>query len=158
QRAEVMGPLREVGADVRGRDETDAPGPLQDGSPLGVAAVVGRAEQLLHEQAAHAVGDEDQGLLAETLQLQSQQDIIRSVHERQGEAGVKEAASQREAAWREGGVLIAEGPDADVGQVLAEPSGPVLLRLAWWEPVLTGIAVEAVDEDDVAASHPVFAV
>jgi hypothetical protein len=70
---------------------------------------------------------------------------------RHAEAG---ATQEREPPRFESGVLVAQGPDADAGQLLAEPSRPME---AAGSPVIPGVSVEAVDEDDVPASSRVVA-
>jgi hypothetical protein len=152
QRAEVMGQLRQVGTDVRGRDETQAPRPLQEGSPLGLGAVVCRAEHLLDQQAAHAVADEHERPLANPLQLRPEQDVIGPVQQRHGETRLKEPAGQGEPAGLEGRVLVAQRPDPHLRQVLAEPSQPVFLGFGRAEPILARIAVEAGNENHIAST------
>ena len=83
-----------------------------------------------------------------------EKDALRPVEERHGEPAAEENRRTRSPPRLEGGILVAEGPDADVRQVLTEPGRPMA---AGCPPVIAGVAIEPVDEDHIAASLRVIA-
>src|SRR5262249_45547850 len=84
--------------------------------------------------------------------FQLEQHILGPVYQGHGEASEALTEQKREPPRLKRRVLVAQRPDADVGQVLAEPGGPVVLELPGVAPVVAGVAVEPVDEDDIPDS------
>ena len=143
---------------MRRRDEADTTRVLENGSPWGLGGVfVRRAQQLLDEQPSHAVGDEYERPAAYPRNLKLEQHALGPVPERHGKAPVSRATQKRELPRFEGCVLIVQRPDANTGQLFAEPGGPVILALTLIAPVVARVAIEPMNEDDVPESLVVLA-
>src|SRR5262245_26555548 len=100
------------------------------------------------------MGDEHQGLLAYPFDLEPEEDDLGPVEERHGESASEDEPEDREPPRLEGGILVAQRPDADVRQVLTEPGRPMA---AGCPPVIRRVAIEAVDEDHIPASLGIIA-
>ena len=106
----------------------------------------GVPQHLLDQQPAQAVRDEDQRPLAQAVDVEPAEDVGGAVG--QGHAVPLPGG---------GGDLVAQQPDAHVRQVLAQPVGPGGAGQPRRLPGGAGVAVEAVDENDVAGAGGIVA-
>ncbi len=123
-----------------------------DGLLARVDGIARLPQQLLGQQAAQAVTDEEEGTCAEAFLEHQVQHLGRAIGERHGVPGIAAGAEQLEnprPARRAGGVV--EGPHADLGKLLSQPVRPGGGFVLAMPPRTEGIAAQAVNEDDVRA-------
>ena len=138
-RARELGEAREVGAAVGGGDERDAAGPIGDLSPAGDPEAHGMTQELLGDDAAQAVGDEEERPLADPLGLEQVQDLGAAVGECH-RLGLPPRGVRR----------VAQGPDAEPRPVLRQPVRPEGLQVVRVDhPGGEGVSPQAVDQNQV---------
>src|SRR4029453_12732644 len=108
-----LGEAGEVRAGMRRGDERDAARPVRDRLPSLDAEARGVPEDLLGEDAAHAVRDEDDGAFADTFVGQRLENRGATIGERHRFTGPPQNAGR-----------VAKRPAADVAKVLANPRRP----------------------------------
>ncbi len=156
-RVEGIGQGRQRRAGMGRGQEQDRARVREHSLPPRLGGIGRLAENLLGEQAAQTVADEEKRAFAQAALDHEVEHLKGAVGQRHAVAGVAPAAAeqtQEPRPLRRAG-RITERPDPDIRELLAEPVRPRRGSVLAVTPGLQGIAAQAVDEDDIGLARGV---